>query len=280
MIRTWYYFPLCPPLEDVRRRASFVLVCKRVPTPGLPAGIISRTASTAVLVLRSRPVFLRSALLATGLLIGFGLLLSGCIPYAVGTTARPAPEDEAITSGLFYTIPNGLDPFAEDEERSGDETAAFSGLDGEVRYGIDERSDFGVRIPGASGVVVNYKRLLTPSTERNAPAVAAMAGGGFVNAGQHLHLEGTLIASSRADAALTPYGGLRAMQVIPLSASAPSDSPTLGGFLGVRIGNERLGISPEVGVYYDRSALDLRRSDVIAVLAISVHGRDLLSFPF
>jgi hypothetical protein len=57
--------------------------------------------------------------------------------------------------------------------------------------------------------------------------------------------------------------------VAPLSRSAVSDSPTAGGFLGLRIGREQLGISPEVGVYYDRSALGVRSHDVIVVPALA-----------
>jgi hypothetical protein len=64
--------------------------------------------------------------------------------------------------------------------------------------------------------------------------------------------------------------------VAPLSSSAPSDSPTAGGFLGLRIGTEQLGVSPEVGVYYDRSALEVRSRDVIVVLALVIHGSELI----
>ena len=62
----------------------------------------------------------------------------------------------------------------------------------------------------------------------------------------------------------------------PLSKGAVGDSPTAGGFLGLRIGTERFGVSPEVGVFYDRSALGLRSRDVIVVPAIVLHGTQLL----
>src|SRR5258705_13827114 len=56
-----------------------------------------------------------------------------------------------------------------------------------------------------------------------------MGGGGFVNWGNHAHFEATVIASGH-QSLLTPYGGLRLSQVVPLSRSARSDSPTAGGF--------------------------------------------------
>jgi hypothetical protein len=47
-------------------------------------------------------------------------------------------------------------------------------------------------------------------------------------------------------------------------------------FLGLRVGTEQLRVSPEVGVYYDRSALGVRSRDVIVVLALVVHGSELI----
>ena len=81
-----------------------------------------------------------------------------------------------------------------------------------------------------------------------------MVGGGLVNWGEHAHLEATLITSA-AESRFTPYGGIRAMQVFPLNKGAVHDSPTLGGFIGARLGTRTAGISPELGVFYDNSAL-------------------------
>ena len=67
-------------------------------------------------------------------------------------------------------------------------------------------------------------------------------------------------------------GGLRAMQVIPIDRGAVHDSPTLGGFLGARIGTLTAGISPELGIFYDHSALHLHKGNVLFVPAITVHG--------
>lgn len=83
-----------------------------------------------------------------------------------------------------------------------------------------------------------------------------------MNLGNHAYLEATLIASGR-QARFTPYGGLRASQVLPFMRDGVHDTPTAGGFLGVRIGREQLGESPEVGVYCDRSVSGVRSGDVI-----------------
>jgi hypothetical protein len=66
------------------------------------------------------------------------------------------------------------------------------------------------------------------------------------------------------------------MQVAPLNADAVHDRPTLGAFFGVRIGSTDFGVSPEVGVFYDHSALGVRRGDLVVVPAISLHGQRLL----
>jgi hypothetical protein len=74
-----------------------------------------------------------------------------------------------------------------------------------------------------------------------------------------------------------PYGGLRVMQVAPLSSTAPRDRPTAGAFLGWRIGSRDIGIAPELGVFYDHSALHIRRGDVIVVPSITFYGNALSS---
>lgn len=209
----------------------------------------------------------------------FGGLAGGCIPYTVGTTAHPTEPGELVSSGTLYFIPNGVEAFADSADT--EEGATYSGIDAEVRFGLDQVSDVGLRVPGFSGVVVNYKRRLNPNEDRDAPATAAMVGAGIVNAGQHAHLEFTLLTSGRQRETITPYGGIRGMQVIPISGSAVSDSPTLGIFGGARLGTPDLGVSPELGVYYDRSALNLRSSSFIVVPAVTVHGsrlRKLLPF--
>lgn len=200
---------------------------------------------------------------------------TGCIPYAVGSTARTVPAGDHVRTTTAFIIPNGV-------ENKGDSAAAtIPGLDSEVRFGIDDRSDWGIRVPSWSGVVANYKRRLdavpTTAAADTGVAVSLMTGGGLVNWGQHAHFELSLLASGREDRKAVPYGGLRVMQVVPLNSSAPSDRPTAGAFLGWRIGSRTLGVAPEVGVFYDHSALHIRRGDMIVVPSVTFYGPVLSS---
>jgi hypothetical protein len=202
-------------------------------------------------------------------------LTTACIPYAVGSTARTVPAGDHVKTTTAFIIPNGV-------ENKGDSVAAtIPGLDSEVRFGIDNRSDWGVRVPSWSGVVINYKRRLdaVPATAAadTAVALSLMTGGGVINWGQHAHLELSLLASGREDRKAVPYGGIRVMQAVPLNSSAPGDRPTAGAFVGWRIGSRTLGVAPEIGVFYDHSALQIRRSDVIVVPSITFYGPVLSS---
>jgi len=197
------------------------------------------------------------------------LSVAGCVPYTVATTAQPVPVGEVAPTLVWYSIPNGIEVMR-------DSSIAWLGIDAETRLGVSDRADVGIRIPSASGLVVTYKYRLSTNRDPQAPAIAVMGGGGLVNWGNHADFELTLIASGRQKL-LTPYGGLHVGQVLPLSRDAVSDSPTAGGFLGLRIGKEQLGVGAEVGVFYDRSALGVRSSPVIVVPALVLHGEDLIS---
>jgi hypothetical protein len=70
------------------------------------------------------------------------------------------------------------------------------------------------------------------------------------------------------------------MHVLPLTEEAVRDDPTVGVFAGFRIGTERLGVSPEIAVFHDRSALGLRDNDVIVVPSFTIHGTALLDALF
>jgi hypothetical protein len=200
-------------------------------------------------------------------------LLPGCIPYATATTAQPVAPGEVVPTAIMYGIPGGIESLRADHGEQTD--LPLVGPDAEVRFGIDDRSDIGVRLPSMSGIVVNYKRRLTASDDRSDAAVAIMGGAGFVNGFNHAWFELTLLASGR-QTRFTPYGGLRVSQVAPIARGAVHDSPTAGGFMGLRIGREDLGVSPEVGFYHDRSALELRSSDYIFVLSVDLHGQELI----
>ena len=220
------------------------------------------------------------ARVALGAGLAAQLFAVGCIPYTVGSTARPVARGHSGATLSMFVMPPAS---TLDSSRA----VPFLAADTERRFGIDNRSDVGLRIPSGSGVIVNYKRLLTDSNARM--MVAIMPGAGFVNLGDHAHFEFTLVASRweppqrpQGNDTITrprfvPYGGLRLMQVAPLNSDAVHDRPTVGGFLGVRIGSTDLGVSPEVGVFYDHSALGFRRGDLVVVPAISLHGQRLIS---
>jgi hypothetical protein len=135
---------------------------------------------------------------ATLLLLAVPLLLTACTPYAVATTARPLAPGERSESQIFTVVPAGAQ-FAGDSS-----TTSMPGLDLEQRFGLDERSDVGVRVPTFSGVIVNYKRRLDGVTEKPGAATGLMLGGGFVNYGQHAHLEATLIRSGSETGRIVP----------------------------------------------------------------------------
>ena len=206
------------------------------------------------------PAFPRLAALAALLVLPS---FTACLPYTVGTTAQTVPAHETTRSTSYYFIPNA---FTSPEDSV---SAPMPGADFEWRYGLDTRSDVAVRLlPG--GATTSYKRRIGADTSHQSGARAFSIGGGIVNWGEHAIIEGTLIASGREDANLTPYGGLRVMQTIPITSGAVSDQPTIGAFGGVQIGNQWFSARPELGVFYDHSALGVRRSDVLFVPAITL----------
>lgn len=203
------------------------------------------------------PTFL-AGVLSLSLLLG----ATGCLPYTVGSTAQTVPTSQTSSAGTWYFIPNAV-------RHDGDTLGIpLAGFDEEFRHGIDERSDIGFRITAGSGAVINYKhRFVDYGT--GSPALAYMVGAGVVNFGEHLHFEGSLIASGDEQAAIMPYGGLRVMQVMPIASGAVNDSPTMGAFGGLQLGDPSFTIRPELGVFYDHSALGLRSRNVIFVPAVT-----------
>ena len=205
------------------------------------------------------PVSTRRATLVAQLIL---FPLTACLPYTVGSTAQTVPAGETTHSTSAYFIPNGV--------RLDDTVAAPLGsANYEFRHGLDARSDVAVRfLPG--GATMNYKRRLGYDTSHVRSAVAILAGGGIVNGGEHFLMEGTLMASGREDVPISPYGGVRAMHVVPITQGAVRDTPTIGVFGGLNIGDRWFSVRPELGVYYDHSALGLRRGDLLLVPAITL----------
>ena len=201
-------------------------------------------------------------------------LAAACIPYSVITTAEPAPRGERQTTLAVSAMPSVS---LLDSTRG----TNFTIVEGVTRIGLDSVSDVGFRA-GGGGITMSYKRLLT---RRDEPAlIAIMPGFGFVNMAQHAHFELTVLASRRSspdrpggrERTIVPYGGLRIMQVAPLHEDAVHDRPTAGGFVGVRLGRPTFGVSPEVGIFYDHSALGVRESNVVVVPTLAFHGDELI----
>jgi hypothetical protein len=203
------------------------------------------------------------------------LLSAGaCIPYATGTTALTTPRGEMQPSASVYFIPGGLERLTIDSAGG-----SYFGVDSEIRVGLDDRSDLGIRAAGWVGLVVNYKHRIDGQPGADGPALAYMVGTGVVNAGEHAYLEASLLASGRQageGARATPYGGVKAMYVLPLTEGAVSDDPSVGAFAGLRIGTPGFAISPELAVFYDRSALEVRDGDWIIVPSFTFHGDELM----
>src|SRR4051812_9602931 len=58
-------------------------------------------------------------------------LMTGCIPFVVGNTARPVREGETVQSMSFYSVPNSF-------EFDSTHSAPRAGIDPEVRHGLDD----------------------------------------------------------------------------------------------------------------------------------------------
>lgn len=205
-----------------------------------------------------------------GAVLSLASLAAACTPYAVSTTAVPLARGEVQRTATLTVVPRGAQWSYESAAQR--DNIAMPGIDMEQRVGLDDRSDVGIRIPTFSGVIVSYKRRLNGPSDLDAPATAIMVGAGLVNYAQHAHGDLTLITSGRESALLVPYGGFRVIQILPLGSLAVRDTPAVGAFTGLKMGGRTPGVSAELGVFYDRSALGLRRSTVIVVPSIAVHG--------
>lgn len=193
--------------------------------------------------------------------------LAGCTPYAVHNTARPLYPGERSVRTIVTIVPGGAE--LRSSGGSTERSAAVPTLDSELRNGLDDRSDIGMRLNAGSGLIVSWKRRLDGRTIDAGAATAVLLGAGIVNLGNHAHFEATLIHSAQERRTVVPYGGLRAIQVAPMSVGAVHDRPTLGGFAGARLETLLDGANFELGVFYDRSALGMRRGDLVIVPSLS-----------
>lgn len=211
------------------------------------------SASTPAAVLR---------LLSTALV----LAASGCVPYAVGTTAATVPERTVAPSALVQ-IASANRALNEDDRASG----AAVAIGNEARLGLGPRSDVGVRLMGVGSLVVSYKQRLSGTGEAG---TALLVGAGIVGA-ERLHGEATLLRSWPLRGRVVPYGGVRVQAMAPFAGDAIGVPPAVGLFAGGRIGWPDLALSPEVGVFYSPSPL-ARDGSVVLVPSVTVHGDRLI----
>lgn len=195
---------------------------------------------------------------------------TGCLPYPVGTTAQPVETGRTRSSTSVYFIPNAVSLRDELDSTRKTPPAPLRGTDFEFRRGIDSVSDVALHITSLSGFVLDYKRKFDGASDTTASATALLLGAGIVNFGDHAYGELGVIHSGRAVDGRVVYGGARVMQVVPIAPEAVSDRPTIGGFLGIRLPFGDFDASPELGVYYDHSALGVRRGDLLIVPSITI----------
>ena len=204
---------------------------------------------------------LRSTCLAGALLA----LTTGCISYTVGMGAETTPAGERTTTNSVNVVPGTLRGESDENTLS----IRRPSVDTDFRFGIDDRSDIGLRVATYSGFMLTWKRQLgridSSATPENRRRTALMLGGGLVNLGAHAGFEATLITSGKWTSTGQWYGALRAIQVVPLSPEAPHDDPVVGISVGHLFGDRNGSIGPEIGVYYDRSVLGLNTNRIIFV---------------
>jgi hypothetical protein len=213
-----------------------------------------------------------SAALSTALLL---LLSTACLPYTVGSTAQTVPQGEVVRTVNASFVIGGSAPFDDSTGTVGG-SANFLSSDQEIRFGLSDRSDVGLRITSASGLVFNYKRRHSGAAHPDSAGVATMWGAGIVNWAQHAHFESTILFSGRRRGESLPYGGFRVMHTLPLEAGAVRDTPSAGAFFGFRLGRMDRGVTPELAVYYDESALGIRERNVIFVPSVTLQGISFL----
>jgi len=137
---------------------------------------------------------------------------------------------------------------------------------------MTDRSDFGLRITSGSGLVLNYKRRHVGFADPDSAGIATMWGAGIVNWANHAHVEGTLLWSGNRRGQSVRYGGLRVMHSFPIDIGAVRDTPSAGVFFGFRWGTMDSGVTPELAIYYDESALDIRERNIIFVPSVTLTG--------
>lgn len=201
------------------------------------------------------------------------LLSAGCLPYSMGSTAQPVREGELLrTTSAGFVIGGG----GRLDDSSGTGSLNVPSSDQELRFGLSDRSDVGLRVVSGSGLVLNYKRRHAGAADPDSAAFATMWGAGIVNFGQHAYVEGSLMLSGRRRGNVLPYGGIKAFHVIPLDPSSLSDKPSVGAAFGLRLGTWDRGVSPELAIYYDEPVLGTRQGNLVVVPTVTLNGISFL----
>lgn len=196
----------------------------------------------------------------------FLLAASGCVPYAVGTTAATVPERSVVSSAVVQ-IASANRALDEDDRSSG----AAVAIGNETRLGLGPRSDVGVRILGLGSIVASYKRRLSGTGDAG---TAVLVGAGIIGA-DRVHGEFTLVHSLAARGRIVPYGGVRVQAMRAFAGDAINTPAAFGAFAGGRFGWPDLAVSPELGVFYSPSPL-AREGALVVVPSVTVHGDRLM----
>lgn len=214
--------------------------------------------------LPSRRPAARRAALAAGL--GLWLAASGCVPYAVGTTAATVPERTTLPSAVIQVAS------ANRALETGDlVTGPVATVGNEARLGLTPRSDVGVRVLGLGSVVASYKRRLSGEGDEG---TALLVGAGIVGVSR-LHAEATLVRSWPARGPVVPYGGVRVQAMRAFAGDALDVPPAVGVFAGGRIGWPDLAVSPEIGLFHSPSPL-VGDGALVLVPSVTVTGERLI----
>lgn len=173
------------------------------------------------------------------LALGLSSVVTGCLPYTMGSTAATVP------SGTQRTTLSLAASFG-DRSADGPVETPISVVDAETRIGLSDRSDAGLRISGVSGAVVSYKRRLSGSAR--GAALSAQVEGGVVKGGA-LAMGGISVLASSDDMKRNAlFGGVRYLPVAPLTRDAERESATIGAFLGLQMRRASFVFLPELSV--------------------------------
>lgn len=199
---------------------------------------------------------------------------TGCLPYTIGSTAQTTPRGEfSKTTSAGFAIGVG-GRLADSNTVSPEANLLLS--DQEIRFGVDEDADIGLRITSGSGLVANLKRRHRGANHADSAAFASSLGVGIVNLGSHALFEGTLHFSGDRRPSGVPYGALKVMHTIPIARDALRDDPSAGAAFGWRFGDSDVSISPEIALWYDRPVSGIRTGSLVVVPSVTLKGVSFL----